>query len=61
MFHVGFGESLIVTLVVAIVYLIPIAVVTWIIVTLRQVRADHAWIRNKLESIEQMLHKGSAE
>ncbi len=60
MFSLGLGESLI-ALIVAIAYIIPIAVVVWIVLTLKKIRADHAWVRGKLESIGQLLRKGSAE
>ena len=61
MASIGIGEGLLLVLISIVTYVIPIAVVIWIVVTLKQVRADQAWIRGKLESIEQLLRKGSAE
>ena len=50
------GMEFIVILVQAIIFIgIPLAVASWIIQTLRRIRADHETIKSKLESIEQKL------
>jgi hypothetical protein len=51
---IGIPE-LIILLVVSGVWLIPVGVAIWVVVTLNRVRADQQVIRGKLESLEREL------
>ena len=52
---IGIPE-LIIILVVSGVWLIPVGVAIWVVVTLNRVRADQQVIRAKLESLERERH-----
>jgi len=60
MFRMGFHEGLIVLLIGIIRFGIPLALAVWIIITLRQVRADAVQIKIKLEEIERRLQSTTA-
>ncbi len=59
MLGMSFKEGLIVLLIGLIRFGIPLIFALWIIVTLRQVRADAAKIQAKLEEIERRLQSTS--
>ena len=60
MFRIGFHEGLIILLIGIIKFGIPLAFAVWIIITLRQIRADAVRIKVKLEEIERRLQSSSA-
>ncbi len=50
----GFSELLVVSFVSAI-YVIPIGIAIWVIITLRRIRADQLLLMSRIEAIEKLL------
>jgi len=52
---IGIPELLII-LTLSVVWLVPVIVAIWLIVTVYRIRADQQVIRSKVESLERELH-----
>jgi len=55
--NINLFELLVVLITVLMLYGIPIATAIWILVTLNRIRKNQEVIQNRLDSIEQALHK----
>lgn len=51
---IGIAE-LVILLVIAIVYAVPIAIAVWAVLSIKRMRSDHEVFRNRLDTIERLL------
>ena len=55
MTQIGFGEFLVILLIVLVFYGIPISLAAFVIIALKRIRSDHELFRKKLDAIERLL------